>query len=200
MVKNTRVTYRRRHCYNTKSNSIRKVKTPGTFQQLCIAFYTCSTFNRVPSKTTAYYGWVHQPKKTQTPASYPSSIVSAAQNTILCEPYNCTNSATQNWHMPHNCTHRTQFAKPNCKKNTGNVCVGWVALLGYLWPAHSTMVARSEQLHAGFTFIHSLAFCPMVHPHLPPIANFFFLFFFFFYFPCYFCRRKTCWSLCRKTS
>lgn len=30
MVKNTRVTYRRRHCYNTKSNKIRKVKTPGT--------------------------------------------------------------------------------------------------------------------------------------------------------------------------
>ena len=32
MVKATRVTYRRRHSYNTISNRIRKVKTPGTFQ------------------------------------------------------------------------------------------------------------------------------------------------------------------------
>ena len=31
MVKTTRITYNRRHCYNTKSNQIRKVKTPGTF-------------------------------------------------------------------------------------------------------------------------------------------------------------------------
>ena len=29
MVKTTRITYNRRHCYNTKSNQIRKVKTPG---------------------------------------------------------------------------------------------------------------------------------------------------------------------------
>ena len=31
MVKNIRVTYSRRHCYNTKSNKIRKIKTPGKF-------------------------------------------------------------------------------------------------------------------------------------------------------------------------
>ena len=29
MVKDSRVTYRRRLCYNTKSNQIKKVKTPG---------------------------------------------------------------------------------------------------------------------------------------------------------------------------
>merc|ERR1712130_382576 len=29
MVQQTRVTYRRRHCYNTKSNKIKVVKTPG---------------------------------------------------------------------------------------------------------------------------------------------------------------------------
>merc|ERR1712154_699923 len=29
MVQQTRVTYRRRHCYNTKSNKIQVVKTPG---------------------------------------------------------------------------------------------------------------------------------------------------------------------------
>jgi len=29
-ARDTRVTYRRKHSYNTRSNKIRKVKTPGT--------------------------------------------------------------------------------------------------------------------------------------------------------------------------
>ena len=47
MVKNTRVTYRRRHCYNTKSNKIRKVKTPGTLphQFLLVPFIPRLPFN-----------------------------------------------------------------------------------------------------------------------------------------------------------
>ncbi len=34
MVKDSRITYRRRHSYNTKSNRIRVVKTPGTLASL----------------------------------------------------------------------------------------------------------------------------------------------------------------------
>ena len=56
MVKNTRVTYRRRHCYNTKSNKIRKVKTPGTLphQFLLVPFMLRRPFNCTTTKRTLF--------------------------------------------------------------------------------------------------------------------------------------------------